>query len=134
MSTYTERAENAGRFWVHLTIVVLIVAAVSLMAAGVIRGLDSHASAATKPAGPNADTAYLTTLAANNIGVTSPAAAVQMGHNVCLALDLGTNRFEVGTRIVNVGYQPHEAAVIVGASVAAYCQDHAPSYNNQKGY
>lgn len=80
------------------------------------------------------DTAYLTTLAAENVGVTSPGAAITMGHNVCQALDLGTNRFVEGLNIVNVGYQPHEAAVIVGASVANYCQDHAGSYANQRGY
>ena len=122
------------RFLVELLIVIMVVSAAVVIAVGLIRhGTTAHA--ATAPAHPiSADTAYLTTLAANNIGITDPAAGIAMGHNVCKALDLGTNRWDVGMSIVNVGYQPHEAAVIVGASVASYCQDHAPSYANQRGY
>src|SRR6266702_6050534 len=86
-------------------------------------------------AGPNADTAFLTVLASKNVGITSPADGVTMGHRVCDALTVeGVNRWLEGTRLVSVGYTGDEAATIVGASVASYCQGLAVSYVNQSGY
>lgn len=89
-----------------------------------------HAAPATSP-----DTAYLTVLAAKNVGVDSPETAITMGHRVCEALTVEhVNRWMEGTRLVSVGYTGDEAATIVGASVASYCQDQAGTYSNQAGY
>ncbi|WP_040829790.1 DUF732 domain-containing protein [Nocardia jiangxiensis] len=89
-----------------------------------------HAAPATNP-----NTAYLTVLAAKNVGVTSPQAAITMGHRVCAALTTEhVNRWMEGTRLVSVGYTGDEAATIVGASVASYCQDQSGTYGNQSGY
>ena len=84
-------------------------------------------AAALMTAAPaNADDAtYLETLEAIGIAVDDPASAIAMGKSVCTGLDQGTG-VESATDEVSTarGLSTEEGALVVGVSIAAYCDHH----------
>lgn len=86
---------------------------------------------ATTPVTPSvnvADAAYLLTLDRLGVRYSTGAAAINVGHLVCSAIDEGHTAMDVGFTIVASGnYDTSDAGHIVGAAVSAYC----PQYNSE---
>lgn len=73
------------------------------------------------------DAGFLTVLRGKNVGYTSDADAIEMGHRVASALrDEHVNMWIEGTRLVTLGYTGDEASTIVTASIAFYAPEFGP--------
>ncbi len=106
-----------------------LIAAVAL-GVGVLVGGAVENHVAVNQAAPAAevsfdkDNAFLVFLRAKDVGTTSDANAIEMGHRVASALrDEHVNPWMEGTRLVTLGYTGDEAATIVGASIAVYAPE-----------
>lgn len=74
------------------------------------------------------DNTFLTFLRAKDVGTTSNADAIEMGHRVASAIrDEHINGWLVGTRLVTLGYTGDEAATIVSAAIAVYAPEFSSS-------
>jgi hypothetical protein len=68
------------------------------------------------------DNAFLGTIKAKDINFASPQAAITAGHEVCDELDLGRQKSDVATDVMNnSGLDGYHAGFFVGVSIAAYC-------------
>jgi hypothetical protein len=85
--------------------------------------LVSLAEVATPTAHADAiDTAFLAAIKAKSISFASPQAAIIAGHEVCDELDLGRQKSDVASDVMNnSGMDGYHAGFFVGVSVAAYC-------------
>jgi Protein of unknown function (DUF732) len=93
---------------------VLVVALLSL--AGVATPT-AHADAV--------DNAFLSAINAKGIEFASPQAAIINGHEVCDELDLGRQKFDIASDMMNNGkLDGYRAGFFVGVSIAAYCPRH----------
>ena len=83
----------------------------------------SLAEVATPTAHADAvDNAFITALKAKGIDFASPQAAIVAGHEVCDELDLGRQKSDVASDVMNnSGMDGYHAGFFVGVSVAAYC-------------
>jgi len=72
------------------------------------------------------DDRFLAALQAQGITYQSPEAAVAAGHLVCQELDQGETPQQVAQDVINVSnLDPFHAGYFVGASIGAYCPNHA---------
>lgn len=71
------------------------------------------------------DETYLETLEAIGITVDDPASAVAMGKSVCARLDQGADVASTADEVSRArGLSTEEGGLIVGVSIAAYCDNH----------
>jgi len=111
---------------ISLVTAVIAAAMVSLVGYGV--GVSTSNDPAPVASSLDKDTAYLTFLRAKDVGTTSNADAIEMGHRVASAIrDEHINGWLVGTRLVTLGYTGDEAATIVGAAIAVYAPEFSSS-------
>ena len=93
---------------------VLVVALLSL--AGVATPT-AHADAV--------DNAFLTAVKSKGIDFASPQAEIAAAHEVCDELDLGRQKSDIATDLMNNGkLDGYHAGFFVGVSIAAYCPRH----------
>jgi hypothetical protein len=72
------------------------------------------------------DDRFLAALQSQGITYQSPEAAVAAGHLVCTELDRGETSQQVAQDVINVSnLDPFHAGYFVGASIGAYCPNHA---------
>ncbi|AVP42353.1 hypothetical protein SEA_PIPER2020_55 [Mycobacterium phage Piper2020] len=96
------------------------------VAAGAVLAGASIGFAAHADADSVIDDAYLMTLDERGITYPSPTYAINTGHQVCALLDAGAHWSQVATLIArNSTIDVNDAAYLVGASMAAYCPEHA---------
>lgn len=68
------------------------------------------------------DNAFLSAVKAKGIDFASPQAAIVAGHEVCDELDLGRQKSDIASEVMNNSkLDGYRAGYFVGASVAAYC-------------
>ena len=96
-------------------------AAAGLAAVAALLGL--AAALATPAARADAvDNAFLSAVKSKGIDFASPQAAIIAGHEVCDELDLGRQKSDIASEVMNNGkLDGYRAGYFVGASVAAYC-------------
>ena len=71
------------------------------------------------------DETYLDTLEAIGIAVDDPAAAIAMGKSVCAELDRGAGVETTAGEVSRArGLSTEQGALVVGVSIAAYCDNH----------
>jgi hypothetical protein len=71
------------------------------------------------------DAQYLASLKQNNIAYSEPSAAENLGRSLCFAMRAGEPMWMILRIVESAGtYNPHDSAVIVGASVNAYCPEY----------
>jgi hypothetical protein len=71
------------------------------------------------------DETYLETLGAIGIAVDDPASAIAMGKTVCAGLDQGAGVESTADEVSSSrGLSTEEGALVVGISIAAYCDHH----------
>ena len=74
-----------------------------------------------------ADDAFLAELQSDGVADDSRAAAIEAGHKVCEYLDQGKTLDQVVYDVVFSSHLPaYDSGYFVGASVRAYCSQHAP--------
>ncbi|BBZ49241.1 DUF732 domain-containing protein [Mycobacterium heidelbergense] len=74
------------------------------------------------------DNAFVAAVKAKGIDFPSPQAAIVAGHEVCDQLDLGMQKSDVASEVMNNSkLDGYHAGYFVGASVAAYCPRHRSS-------
>jgi hypothetical protein len=96
----------------------------SLLAGSVlVVALLSLAEVATPTAHADAiDNMFLGAIKANGIDFASPQAAIIAAHEVCDELDLGRQKSDVASTMMNnSNLDGYRAGFFVGASIAAYC-------------
>lgn len=73
------------------------------------------------------DNAFLSAVKAKGINFPSPQAAIIAGHEVCNELDLGRQKSDVASEVMNNSQlDGYHAGFFVGASIAAFCpRNHA---------
>ena len=72
------------------------------------------------------DDRFLAALQSQGITYQSPEAAIAAGHLVCSELDHGETPQQVAQDVINVSnLDPFHAGYFVGASIGAYCPNHA---------
>ena len=83
----------------------------------------SLAEVATPTAHADAiDNAFLLAIKAKGINFGSPQGAVIAGHEVCDQLDLGMQKSDIASEVMNNSQMDgYHAGFFVGAAVAAYC-------------
>jgi hypothetical protein len=83
----------------------------------------SLAEVATPTAHADAiDNVFLEAIKANGIDFASPQAAIIAAHEVCDELDLGRQKSDIASTMMNnSNLDGHRAGFFVGASIAAYC-------------
>ncbi|QZA18623.1 DUF732 domain-containing protein [Mycobacterium malmoense] len=81
------------------------------------------AGVATPAANADAvDNAFLSATKSKGIDFTSPQAAIIAGHEVCDELDLGRQKSDVASEVMNNSkLDGYRAGYFVGVSIAAYC-------------
>ncbi|OBG24830.1 DUF732 domain-containing protein [Mycobacterium sp. 852002-51057_SCH5723018] len=68
------------------------------------------------------DNAFLSAVKAKGIDFASPQAAIVAGHEVCDELDLGRQKSDIASEVMNNSkLDGYRAGYFVGASVSAYC-------------
>jgi len=68
------------------------------------------------------DNAFLQAVKSKGIDFASPQAAIVAAHEVCDELDLGRQKSDIASDVMNNGkLDGYRAGFFVGASVAAYC-------------
>ncbi len=83
------------------------------------QGATAHADAT--------DDAFIAAIRAKGIKFASPEKAIIAAHEVCTELDHGTIPPQVATIIQsNSNLDGYRAGYFVGASIRAYCPEHAP--------
>jgi Protein of unknown function (DUF732) len=92
-------------------------------AAGLAAVVGVAAALATPVARADAvDNAFLSAVKAKGIDFASPQAAIVAGHEVCDELDLGRQKSDIASAVMNNSkLDGYRAGYFVGASVAAYC-------------
>ena len=71
------------------------------------------------------DETYLDTLETIGIAVDDPEAAIAMGKSVCAELDQGAGVESTADELSRArGLSTEEGALVVGVSIAAYCDNH----------
>lgn len=71
------------------------------------------------------DQTFLDVLDMMGVPVADPASAVEMGRTVCAGLDQGQSVEAVAAAIGPAnGLMPEQSGMVIGASVAAYCDQH----------
>lgn len=71
------------------------------------------------------DQTFLDVLGMMGVPVTDPASAVEMGLTACAGLDQGQPVEAVAAAIGPAnGLTPEQSGMVIGASVAAYCDQH----------
>jgi hypothetical protein len=71
------------------------------------------------------DETYLETLEAIGIAVDDPSSAIAMGKSVCAGLDQGAGVESTADEVSSSGgLSTEEGALVVGVSIAAYCDHH----------
>jgi hypothetical protein len=71
------------------------------------------------------DQTFLDVLEMMGVPVTDPASAVEMGQTACAGLDQGQSVQAVAAAIGPAnGLTPEQSGMVIGASVAAYCDQH----------
>lgn len=99
----------------HLFGLVVVVALISL---GVLAAPTAHADAV--------DVNFLSALKSKGINFASSQAAIIAGHEVCDELDLGRQKSDVASDVMNnSNLDGYHAGFFVGASVGAFCPRHA---------
>lgn len=96
----------------------------SLKMAGMAALIGSAALLTAAPAVADDET-FLEVLDLMGVPVAEPASAVEMGLAVCAGLDGGQPLQTVADGIAAAnGLSPDQSGMVVGASVAAYCDQH----------
>ncbi|BBZ69420.1 DUF732 domain-containing protein [Mycobacterium paraseoulense] len=91
--------------------------AIALAAAGVL-------FAAPASADQN-DDAFIAEIQRNGVVFSDRGAAIAAGHNMCAGLDKGKTPTSLVLNVVRAtDLSAHEAAFLLGASVASYCPQH----------
>jgi Protein of unknown function (DUF732) len=91
-------------------------------------------SAAFASAAPADDQAFLAALDKQAIAYSSPQWAINTAKYVCTLLDDGASGVNVSSEISNTSGIPIEkAGYFAGASIAAYCPQHANAFQIQPG-
>ncbi|CAN3127208.1 DUF732 domain-containing protein [Mycobacterium sp. smrl_JER01] len=99
-------------------------ATVNSLKVGIAVALGSLAVLTAAPAGADDET-YLEVLEMMEIPVADPSAAVALGRAVCAGLDQGQSVEAVANAIGTAnGLTLDQSGMVVGASVAAYCDQH----------
>ena len=96
----------------------------SLLAGPVlVIALFSLAEAATPTAHADAiDNAFLLAIKAKGIDFASPQGAIIAGHEVCDQLDIGMQKSDIASEVMNNSQMDgYHAGFFVGAAVVAYC-------------
>ena len=71
------------------------------------------------------DETYLETLEAVGIAVDDPSSAIAMGKSVCAGLDQGAGVESTTDEVARTrGLSTEEGTLVVGVSIAAYCDNH----------
>ncbi|OAN30208.1 hypothetical protein A4X20_09635 [Mycolicibacterium iranicum] len=71
------------------------------------------------------DETFLDVLDMMGVPVTDPASAVEMGHTACAGLDQGQSVDAVAAALGPAnGLTLEQSGMVIGASVAAYCDQH----------
>ena len=71
------------------------------------------------------DQTFLEVLDMMGVPATDPASAIEMGRAACAGLDAGQSIHAVADAIGPAnGLLPEQAGMVIGASVAAYCDQH----------
>jgi hypothetical protein len=74
------------------------------------------------------DNAFLRAVASKGIDFASPQAAIIAGHEVCDELDLGRQKSDIASDVMNDSkLDGYRAGFFVGVSIAAYCPRHHSS-------
>ncbi|MCV7233112.1 DUF732 domain-containing protein [Mycobacterium branderi] len=95
-----------------------LVLAVALVGLGGLAAPTAHADAV--------DVNFLSALKSKDINFASPQAAIIAGHEVCDELDLGRQKSDVASDVMNnSNLDGYHAGFFVGASVGAFCPRHA---------
>jgi hypothetical protein len=113
----TSQVRSPGPVRSLLVGLVLVVALLSL------------AEAATPSAHADAvDNAFLGAVKSKGIDFASPQAAIIAAHEVCDELDLGRQKSDIASDVMNNSkLDRYRAGFFVGASIAAYCPRHHSS-------
>lgn len=100
------------------------VTSLKIRLAGMTAVLGAAALMTAAPAAAD-DQMFLDVLDMMGVPAADPAAAVEMGHAVCAGLDQGQSLHVVADSIAAAnGLTPEQSGMVVGASVAAYCDQH----------
>jgi len=98
--------------------VTAIVGAAGLGAAGLASAQSYTAS----------DLAYLAVLDDNSITYTSEDFAIDMGHEICGAMDSGASIYDVAVALEDYSsLSDYDNGVVIGAAIGAYCPAYTPA-------
>ena len=98
--------------------VTAIVGAAGLGAAG-LASAQSYSSS---------DLAYLAVLDDNSITYTSEDFAIDMGHEICGAMDSGASIYDVAVALEDYSsLSDYDNGVVIGAAIGAYCPVYTPA-------
>ena len=118
MNVRSVRNITARTFATRAFAITAIVGAAGLGAAGLASAQSYTAS----------DLAYLAVLDDNSITSTSEDFAIDMGYEICGAMDSGASIYDVAVALEDYSsLSDYDNGVVIGAAIGAYCPEYTPA-------